>query len=144
VMRKHVLVLGVLVASLLALTSAVRGDVGIATKPHRRLNPDSLDRIHPGMTRADVEAIFRGAPGDYSFGVGDLVGSRSATLRQASEGRLTTYPPYADGLSRDAADEVSEPVVPAVEERWTAGKWTITVYFSLDGLVLGTQLLEEC
>jgi len=56
----------------LSIAAAVMvGVVGLAYgvawwfAPVHRITPDTAKKIHEGMTRAEVEAIFRVPPGDY-------------------------------------------------------------------------------
>jgi SmpA / OmlA family len=58
--RRQALLIALLLAGLLAYSL-----LWLAVCPQHRITPANVDRIQPGMTRAEVEAIFGVPAGEY-------------------------------------------------------------------------------
>jgi hypothetical protein len=114
--------------ALVAAFLVVAGTVAWATLSHRPLiTREQYNRIQPGMTLADVEAVFGVPPGDYTS---------SSRPPATNSGSFPEGPPHPDGATfiQWAAEACTPQLQPGGNEhvRMALG---IRVYFDEQGQV---------
>src|SRR6516165_3894766 len=97
-MRKHRRSRLAALAAVAVILSVVAAQQTHTPRPPHRINRDSLERLGPGMTLPEVEAILGAPPGDYST---------SPLAQQVRNFPRPQYPDF-DGYEREEwlSDEV--------------------------------------